>query len=92
MISTQDYSKDKLKLDSTSWMLNVFKIDRENLENWIIEQDKIKKIRYKYFNESPGWSLIGIKVWLNKIYSYYSVITFNVFQILYETPTTILGC
>ena len=83
MISTQDYSKDKLKLDSTSWMLNVFKIDRENLESWIIEQDKIKKIRYKYFNESPGWSLIGIKVWLEKstlkVYSYY--FTINPFKL-----------
>ena len=62
MISTQDYSKEKLKLESSNWRLNILGVDPNKPEDWIIDQQKIKQIQYKYFNESPGWSLIGIKV------------------------------
>ena len=62
MISTKDYSKEKLRLNSSEWRIKILKVDPSKPEDWIIDEEKIKKIQYKYFNENPGWSLIGIKV------------------------------
>ena len=62
IISTQDYKKRKLKLESSEWKLNILGLDPSNQETWLISEDKLKKMEYKYFSKSPGWSLIGIKV------------------------------
>ena len=63
IISTQDYSDRVLKLDSTKWFRDVFGLGDKVHNNWITDPEQIRKIQYKYYSQSPGWSLIGVQVW-----------------------------
>ena len=63
IISTKDYSSKRLKLDSSEWISELHGSDNNfDPDSWIVDANKIKRIEYKYFNDNPEWSLIGVKV------------------------------
>ena len=59
IISTRDYSNNRLSVKSSDWLAKVFK---STPNKWMTTAEQIRKIEYKYYNGSPGWELIGIKV------------------------------
>ena len=46
------------RLNTTEWETSIL----NGTDSWIIEEQKLKALEYKYFNAHPGWSLIGVKV------------------------------